>query len=169
MKCLKMSVCGLIVVATIMLLTPFDAQSYDFLGVDLGPGIVVANADGCAAACNGTASCMAWTFVTAGIKGPTAFCFLKNAVPAPTFDAACPNNAACVSGVKRADGWCGESPNAPVQGSQSVLGQGQVLTCSSGKSCQAKVSGGQTQVCWFLFFPYPCHAPKVQTTDWFCQ
>jgi hypothetical protein len=170
MKSAKVSVSGLIAVATIMLMTTFEAHSYDFLGADIGPGIVVPNADGCAAACNGNASCQAWTFVTAGHKGPAAFCFLKNQVPAPTFDAACPDNIACVSGLKRSDGWCGESPGAPVQGSQSILGQGQVLSCPSGKSCQAKVTGGQPQVCWFLgFIPYPCHAPRIQTTDWFCQ
>ncbi len=169
MKSSRLGVICLILVATSMLLTTFDAHSFDFLGDDLGPGLAVQNADQCAADCSANASCQAWTFVTAGRKAPSAFCFLKNPVPAPAFDAACPDNTACVSGLKRSDGWCGETPTEHVQGSQSILGQGQVLSCSSGKSCQAKVTGGQTQLCWFLFFPYPCHSPKVQTTDWFCQ
>ncbi len=50
----------------------------------------------CADACAGDAACKAWTYVNAGIKGPQAICFLKNAVPAASSD------SCCISGVKAA-------------------------------------------------------------------
>jgi hypothetical protein len=59
-------------------------------------GFPLAQADpaSCQSACTVNAQCMAWTFVKAGIRGPQAQCFLKNAAPAPT------RNACCVSGAK---------------------------------------------------------------------
>jgi len=52
----------------------------------------------CQSACNAHAQCQAWTYVKPGIKGPEAFCFLKNPTPAPT------RNNCCVSGAKAATG-----------------------------------------------------------------
>jgi hypothetical protein len=59
-------------------------------------GFPLTNADpaACQNACAVNAQCMAWTFVKAGIKGPAAQCYLKNAAPAPT------RNSCCVSGAK---------------------------------------------------------------------
>ncbi len=59
-------------------------------------GFALTNADpaACQSACAVNAQCMAWTFVKAGIKGPAAQCYLKNAAPAPT------RNSCCVSGAK---------------------------------------------------------------------
>ena len=164
MKNLRTILTSFILVSALML----DAHSYDFFGSDIA-GSIVSTADQCAAACNANASCQAWTFVTAGRMGPSARCFLKSPVPAPAFNATCPTNTACMSGLKRSDGWCGETPNRLVSGSQSILGQGQVLSCPSGQSCRPRVSGGGTQICWAFIFPYPCHSPKIQTTDFFCQ
>jgi hypothetical protein len=99
--------------------------------------------------------------------GPSARCFLKNPVPAPSFNSTCPSNIECVSGRKRSDGWCGENPSRAIQGSQ-ILGQGQVLTCPAAQTCAPRVTGGGTKVCWFLFFPYPCHSERIETVDFFC-
>ena len=50
----------------------------------------------CRAACVGDKRCRAWTFVRAGIQGPTGVCYLKRSTPAPVA------NTCCVSGtVKR--------------------------------------------------------------------
>jgi hypothetical protein len=144
--------------------TSFNAYGYDLFGSDIDPaGLIVGNADQCAAACNSNANCAAWTFVKAWGK-----CFLKkNPVPTPSFTTNCPSNNECVSGLKRSDGWCGESPRQTFPGS-GAYGQGQVLTCPAGQTCGPKISGGGFQVCWALFIPYPCHGEKIQTTDWFC-
>jgi len=53
-----------------------------------------ANPQLCANACTSDGNCQAWSFVKPGIQGPTARCYLKNAVPLAT------NNSCCVSGVK---------------------------------------------------------------------
>jgi PAN domain len=172
MKNVRVILSSGVLVGMLTLAMSFDARSYDFLGNDITPGrvgIPVATTNQCAAACTANAGCQAWTFVAAGRMGPSALCFLKNPVPPPTFDATCPNNTACLSGLKRTDGWCGEDPSQHTAGSQSMLGQGVVLACSAGQSCRPKVTGGGTTVCWFLIFPYPCHSPKIQTVDFFCQ
>lgn len=48
----------------------------------------------CATACAGDAQCKAWTWVKAGIQGPSAKCWLKSTVPEPR-----PSDC-CISGVK---------------------------------------------------------------------
>jgi hypothetical protein len=48
----------------------------------------------CQAACAGEAQCKAWTWVKPGVQGPSAKCWLKNAVPAVS------KNDCCTSGVK---------------------------------------------------------------------
>jgi len=48
----------------------------------------------CATACAGAAQCKAWTWVKAGIQGPSAKCWLKSTVPAPQA------SDCCISGVK---------------------------------------------------------------------
>jgi PAN domain-containing protein len=140
----------------------FNAYGYDLFGNDIG-AVPAANADACAAACNANSNCVAWTWVRAGLKGPGAVCFLKNPAPAPSFNSVCKTNVDCLSGLKRSDGWCGESPNRNAPGSTSVLGQGQVLSCPSGKSCGPKVS--QTCTGWWIFKS----CTKTQTVDFFCQ
>jgi PAN domain/Trypsin len=47
----------------------------------------------CRAACVGDQRCQAWTFVRAGIQGPTGVCYLKRPAPAPV------RNTCCVSGT----------------------------------------------------------------------
>lgn len=49
----------------------------------------------CEAACRSEAACQSFTYVRAGLQGPQARCWLKNAVPR-----AHSNQACCVSGVK---------------------------------------------------------------------
>jgi hypothetical protein len=49
----------------------------------------------CQDACLGDARCRAWTFVRAGLQGPSSACWLKSDVPAPA------NRACCVSGIIR--------------------------------------------------------------------
>jgi len=48
----------------------------------------------CATACASDAQCRAWTWVKAGIQGPSAKCWLKSTVPPPQA------NDCCTSGVK---------------------------------------------------------------------
>ncbi len=139
----------------------FIAYGYDLFGSDIG-AVAVQNPDQCAAACNANSNCLAWTFVRAGLKGSSAMCFLKNPVPAPSFNSVCKTNTDCLSGLKRSDGWCGESPNRNAQGSQSVLGQGVVLSCASGLTCKPKVS--RTCTGWWIFKS----CSNTQTVDFFC-
>lgn len=69
----------------------------DRMGSDVyGFPLAQAEPAACQSACTVNAQCMAWTFVKAGVRGPAAQCFLKNAAPAPT------RNACCVSGAKSA-------------------------------------------------------------------
>ena len=156
-----------------VLVTTQAARAYDFLGSDLGPGVPAANADVCNADCNANASCVAWTFVKAGAVprlGGAALCFLKSSVPPPTLDADCSSNALCVSGIKRSDGWCGETPLENV-GSSGVQGQGQVLSCPSGLTCTNRVTARKPKpwYCFFLPFLDVCHPTQLQSTDLFCQ
>jgi hypothetical protein len=144
------------------------ADRYDFFGNDISGPAGAQTALACAQACNDNPNCRAWTFVKPGRMGPTARCFLKNPVPAPAFNSICPTNNECVSGLRRSDGWCGETPARAIAGSQ-IMGQGEVLTCPAGQSCRPRITGGGAKICWALFFPYPCHGEKVQSTDFFCQ
>jgi hypothetical protein len=48
----------------------------------------------CRQNCDAIAGCPAWTFVKPGVQGPSAKCYLKNAVPAQV------NDNCCTSGVK---------------------------------------------------------------------
>ncbi|MEI7869372.1 MAG: PAN domain-containing protein [Candidatus Methylumidiphilus sp.] len=146
----------------VFLLASINAYGYDYFGSDLASSLVT-TPDQCASACTANGSCQAWSFVKPPLKHPTsAVCFLKKAIPVPSLNNVCSSNYVCLSGIKRTDGWCGESPNRFVQGSQ-ILGQGQVLTCSSGKSCAPKTS----TVCdgWWIFKT----CSKIQTVDFFCQ
>jgi hypothetical protein len=52
------------------------------------------DAQKCQAACAGEAQCKAWTWVKPGVQGPSAKCWLKNAVPVAS------KSNCCVSGVK---------------------------------------------------------------------
>jgi hypothetical protein len=52
------------------------------------------NPGACASACQGDATCKAWTYVNPGVFGPQARCYLKSIVPAETA-ATC-----CISGAK---------------------------------------------------------------------
>src|SRR2546423_11941405 len=63
-------------------------------GNDFG-NFVTADAESCREACRINERCRAWTFVKAGIQGPSARCFLKT--PAPAVRA----NPCCTSGVIR--------------------------------------------------------------------
>lgn len=151
----------------IILMSATTVLAYDFLGNDLGPGTAVTTPDACAALCSGQTNCTAWTFLRAGAQGgrfPTAMCFLKNPAP-PAVDV---GDNCCLSGTKRSDGWCGESPARTLTGS-NVLGQGQVLQCPAGQGCGPRTIRGSTGVCWWFIIPYPCRGPSIQTVDWFCQ
>ncbi len=160
-----------ILVTTLLLSSSLNTYGYDLFGSDIGHGILVTTPDQCAAACNGNASCFAWTFVRPPLKNPTsAVCFLKNAVPTPSLNSVCTSNAVCLSGIKRSDGWCGEAPTQNVGGS-GVQGQGQVLSCSSGQTCGPKASARRPESWYCFFLPLfdVCKRIKIQTTDFFCQ
>jgi hypothetical protein len=76
----------------------------DRMGSDVyGFPLTQADPAACQSACTVNAQCMAWTFVKAGVRGPQAQCFLKNAAPAPT------RNACCVSGAKAAPATAAKS------------------------------------------------------------
>lgn len=136
--------------AILLFVLNFNAYGCDLFGNDIG-GLNVNNVSDCAAACSGNGNCLAWTFVRAGLKGPTARCYLKNPTP-PTcsFNSVCQSNFDCVSGYKQAD-WCGDKS------------QGDVLSCTTGKACNPR----RSRVCtgWWIF--QTCD--YIQTTDYFCQ
>jgi hypothetical protein len=62
-----------------------DYNSFDLKQAD--PGL-------CESACTRDKKCRAWTYVNPGVQGPTARCWLKNAVPNPVA------NRCCTSAVK---------------------------------------------------------------------
>jgi len=154
----------LILGVALLLAANFNAYSYDLLGNDFDR-LLVTTTDQCAAACTANASCQAWTFVKPPLKHPTsAVCYLKNVVPTPQLNSVCTDNSVCLSGVKRSDGWCGETPLRNV-GSSGVQGQNIVLSCAAGQSCRSKVT--QTfEPCWIFF---RCRGPNLESTDFFCQ
>ena len=53
------------------------------------------NAQACLKLCNRERDCRAWTFVKAGVQGPSAVCFLKAPIPRAVA------NPCCTSGVIR--------------------------------------------------------------------
>jgi hypothetical protein len=156
-----MKLVPLAIAALLMSLAP-PAHAYDRFGGDFGVGVSTPSPDGCSAICAANGACVAWTYAFA-----TSTCFLKSSVTPPSLNATCPSNAACVSGTMTA-GWCGDSPAREV--APGIFGQGTVLTCAAGTSCQPRLLPGPTQVCWIpiLWIPYPCRGPSVQTVDWFC-
>lgn len=161
---------GFILVTTLLLSPSFNAYGYDFFASDIA-SVLVANPDQCAAACDGNANCLAWTFVRPPLKHPTSpVCFLKNAVPTPSLNSVCTSNSVCLSGIKRSDGWCGETPLRDVGGS-GVQGQGEVLSCPSGLTCKSRLPTPKRKPwhCFFLPFLDECQPVKIQTTDFFCQ
>ena len=163
------SIAGLVVIAIVLSVNNLSAYGYDRLGNDIA-SLDVQNPDECAKACNGNSNCLAWTFVRKGLKSPTsARCYLKNPVPPPSLNGVCLTNIDCVSGLKEEDGtWCGESPNRNADGSD-VLGQGVVLSCSSGKSCGPRITREPDHWCWFLFVPYRCHGDLSYSLTYYCQ
>lgn len=158
----------------LLIAVAWNVRAYDRLGSDLGPGVPVPNANGCNTLCNGNGSCVSWVFVATGnprFANTTPLCFLKSAIPSPSFNPTCPSNVECVSGIKRTDGWCGEDPNHNIPGSSSIQGQGDVLTCAGGGLCASvPISTTINTWCWFFFIPYPCHQQsKLQSFDHFCS
>ena len=69
----------------------------DRKGSDYKPGFPVANANigQCMDICATTQQCRAFTFVSPGIQGKDAMCWLKDSVPSPS------TNSCCASGFKR--------------------------------------------------------------------
>ena len=49
----------------------------------------------CVGQCSSRPKCVAWTFVRAGVQGPRARCWLKNALPAAQF------SGCCISGISQ--------------------------------------------------------------------
>jgi PAN domain len=67
----------------------------DRFGSDFRNIAINGDAKACMSLCVRESQCRAWTFVKAGIQGPSARCFLKNPAPAPS------PNPCCTSGIKR--------------------------------------------------------------------
>ena len=67
-----------------------DRLGGDYTGFDINTDHI----EDCETACKDDTKCRAWTYVKAGVKGPSARCYLKNVVPAIS------NNPCCVSGTK---------------------------------------------------------------------
>lgn len=80
-------------------------------GADFGH-FEVAKASECQAFCRKDTRCKSWTYVRPRVHGPSAVCYLKNAMPPAT-----PNNC-CISGVVPR-GPVGVSPNLPPPASQN--------------------------------------------------
>jgi len=136
--------------AILMLSVASTSYGYDLFGNDIA-GLDVQNPDQCASACASNSNCLAWTFVRAGLKGPSARCFLKNPVPTPSMTGICASNYDCISGLKRTDAWCGDKP------------QGDVLSCDAGAACLPRTSRSCSG--WWIFR----NCTTIQTTDFFCQ
>ena len=68
--------------------------STDRPGKDIRPGFDVSLPDSCETACRDEPACQAYTWVKAGIQGPTAKCWLKSARPAKAA------STCCVSGIR---------------------------------------------------------------------
>lgn len=66
----------------------------DRLGADYKGFAVGDDPEVCRNACASDAVCKSYTYVRAGVKGPDAMCFLKNAAPPPM------HNNCCISGEK---------------------------------------------------------------------
>jgi PAN domain len=137
MKC-RNALTRLFLATSLLLSATCGVYGYDLFGSDIA-GLNVQNTDECSAACDSNADCLAWTFVRAGLHGPSARCYLKNPVPLPSYSSVCATNYDCISGLKRSDGWCGE------------LEQGVVLSCPSGLSCR------------------PREYSETRTLDYYCQ
>lgn len=61
----------------------FDRPGSDYVVFDS------LNANSCSASCRGDSKCRAWTYVTPGVQGPRARCYLKNRVPVPRPSTCC--------------------------------------------------------------------------------
>jgi hypothetical protein len=77
----------------------FDTPGVDPPGTDRPGGDyrhfdIKGSADDCRETCLKDSPCQAWTFVKRGVQGPSARCWLKNAVPAPH------PNPCCTSGTR---------------------------------------------------------------------
>jgi PAN domain len=68
--------------------------STDRPGSDIRSGFDSPDSPSCETACRDEPTCQAYTWVRAGIQGPTAKCWLKNTEPATV------SNTCCVSGVR---------------------------------------------------------------------
>lgn len=68
-----------------------DRPGSDFANVTLPSG---AGPNACRSLCNADGTCVAWTFVKAGVQATNPRCWLKSAVPAPV------PSTCCTSGVK---------------------------------------------------------------------
>src|SRR5574337_368195 len=121
-------------IACTVVLAGTTAYAHDLFGSDIA-SIDVQDVQQCADACTANSDCLAWTFVRAGLKGPSARCFLKNPVPSPSTNSTCQSNSDCISGYKQ-PGWCGDKA------------QGDVLSCPSG-TCNARSSKSCSG--WFIF------------------
>jgi hypothetical protein len=95
--------------ATAALEINVDRPGSDYRSFDLGS----TRPEECRDTCLVEPQCVAFTYVQPRVQGPSARCWLKSAVPAPS------PNACCVSGVKNAPpaepqaaGWSG-TPAAP--------------------------------------------------------
>lgn len=67
-----------------------DLPGGDYFGFELNSD----NAELCEEACEEDNFCMAWTYTRPGLKGPSAWCFLKQSVPGTN------PNSDCISGIK---------------------------------------------------------------------
>ena len=68
--------------------------SIDRPGSDIRPGFDSWSPDSCETDCRNEPACLAYTWVKAGMQGPTAKCWLKNTRPAKV------SRTCCVSGVR---------------------------------------------------------------------
>lgn len=65
-----------------------DRPGLDYRSFDLGGGATI-----CQSTCRGDRRCRAWTWVKAGVQGPSPRCWLKTAVPRAV------RNSCCTSGI----------------------------------------------------------------------
>src|SRR5579863_1422034 len=91
-SCILQAPPGYVASGTAALEVNVDRPGSDYRSFDLASG----RPEECRDTCGVEPQCVAFTFVNPGVQAPSARCWLKSAVPAPT-----PNNC-CISGVKNA-------------------------------------------------------------------
>jgi hypothetical protein len=120
-----------------------DRPGLDYANFDLEPkgeGQLWGSEADCQLACQKDDKCPVWTVVKAGVQGPKARCWLKNAIPEPKA------NGCCTSGVIRRD----VEPNTDRPGNDFANFD---LRNANAFECQAACRNDQRCLAWTYVRP----------------